>query len=244
MLADLSLPDLPTSVLVAIKHAINDELLKRKKEKYIQRRESFLSRSSFVEEAHYPAYDEAIDQLVSLNSSRLYSLPSQARKSNFRDRMRYLPCVLAQHWDFLFPNTDTMEKACYVYAHIDPREGRTELTSLKVVLKGAPFYIGKGSQRRAWDLKRNQGHGKIIKQIRDEGFPGDALVQIITDNLTEQESLVLEAKLIYLFGSIYDESINGCLVNLADHIKPQFYDGMHKLPSRKPYERKYPPKNA
>jgi hypothetical protein len=141
--------------------------------------------------------------------------------------------VLAQDWTILFNSAGTTEKRFYVYAHIDMREKPIPLHGLDVTCPGEPFYIGKGTGQRAWDLKRNQGHGKRLKQIKNAGFPDKAIVFLIAENLSEQEAFILEAKLIYFFGSIYDETIHGCLLNLADHIKPTFVGTMQKIPSRK-----------
>lgn len=147
-----------------------------------------------------------------------------------------MPCLLAQDWTTVFPNRSNDMTEFYVYAHLDPRDAPIKLYALQLALKGVPFYIGKGTGNRAWDLKRNQGHGKKIKQIRDAGFPDTSMVQIIADSLGERDALILEAKLIYLFGSIYDQTIHkGCLFNLADSARPSFTKPMQKLPKRRLY---------
>jgi hypothetical protein len=71
-------------------------------------------------------------------------------------------------------------------------------------------------------LKRNEGHGKRLRAVQALGYPATAIVHLIAEHLTEQEALCLEAKLIYFFGSIYDTTAKGCLVNLADHMRPDF----------------------
>jgi hypothetical protein len=106
---------------------------------------------------------------------------------------------------------------------------------MQTVLGGEPFYIGKGSESRAWDLKRNQGHGKRIQRLRNLGYADTSLVSIIADTLTERDALILEAKLIYLFGSIYDDTVRGYLLNLADHARPVFAQTMKPFPSRESY---------
>ena len=228
MLADLVLSDLPTNVLIELKHAINHEILARKKKNYF----AHLKRITFQDKPASETYETAIAELMTQNAVKPLALPAQARRHHFRDRMKYLPCLLTQDWSRLFPNTEESSKRYYVYAHIDPREKPTQLTALRIILKGSPFYIGKGCGNRAFDLKRNQGHAKIIANIRAAGFPDFTISQIILNDLSEREALILEAKLIYMFGSIYDETIQGCLLNLADHIKPSFQNTMQKLPSR------------
>lgn len=75
----------------------------------------------------------------------------------------------------------------YVYRLIDPRTN-------------TPFYIGKGSGRRAWQhLSRSYGHRNLHKQervrdIRSSG--GEPLVDIIRDQLSECEALEMERALI------------------------------------------------
>jgi hypothetical protein len=232
LLSDLNLTELPLNVLVELKRAINAEILTRKKAHYVARQLQGQSITRPLLNDPSREYEEVIQDFIQFNSERLLALPAAERRHTFRDRIRYLPCLLAQNWKYLFPTVNKAPGDCYVYAHVDPRQRPTALHALSVQLPGSPFYIGKGSGARAWDLKRNQGHGKIIKQIRDEGFPDSSIVQVIAENLSERDALMLEAKLIYLLGSIYDETINGCLLNLADHIKPQFIQGMAKLPAR------------
>lgn len=233
MLADLILTDLPLEALVALKHAINDEILRRKKQSRVERTRTFLDTWSFKDLPSTTTYEEAVQAWLTHHASELFSIPGHTHRSHFNDRLKYLPCLLAQDWTVLFPTASTTEPIYYVYAHLDPGEQPASLPELHVFLKGTPFYIGKGSGNRAWDLKRNQGHAKAIKRLREAGFPDDAIVQVIASNLSEQVALCLEAKLIYLFGSIYDKTVLGCLLNLADHMKPNFVGPMTRLPPRK-----------
>ena len=78
----------------------------------------------------------------------------------------------------------------YVYALKDPRQKPSK-----------PFYIGKGTGNRAWEHQANvddSEKGLLIKEIRDAGF--GVLHTIIADNLTEHQSLKIEAELISAFG--------------------------------------------
>jgi hypothetical protein len=228
LLKNLDLHDISTATLITFGKAIQKELTSRKPALKVA-----VQLSRLQTPITFPSEKESYQAIVDANSVSLLEMPRRARNIHFRDRTRYLPCVLGQNWDHLFPYADTTERIYYVYSHVDPRGMSTQLPSLNTLLKGDPFYVGKGSASRAWDLKRNQGHGKRIKLIRDAGFPDISLVHIITDHLTELEALTLEAKLIYYFGSIYDELANGCLLNLADHIKPEFVGIMAKIPARK-----------
>ena len=79
-------------------------------------------------------------------------------------------------------------KKFYVYAHyrLDTME---------------PFYIGKGSGERAYDLKRNKIHDAISAKY------GHAVV-ILADNLTEKQAFKYEKKAIETLVYEYNYSIN------------------------------------
>lgn len=121
--------------------------------------------------------------------------------------------LMLEDWNHLFSGSS--EKRFYVYAHIEP--GTQILGFDKSLLphfKGRPFYIGKGTGNRAFDLKRNQGHGAILSELLAHGKKESDIVQIMKDGLTEVEALALEAKLIYFFGTRYERLRKGILVNL------------------------------
>lgn len=73
----------------------------------------------------------------------------------------------------------------YVYLYLDQ--------------KGTPYYVGKGQRRRAWE-----NHGDVIT-------PPEEQISIVKKNLTNNESLELEAKLIEKYGFIHNGT--GCLQN-------------------------------
>lgn len=227
LLADLKLQDLPYDVLLVLRDAVHNEIHRRNQYATYQRAIAFAKNAPSAP----TTYEEAIAANVRLNSRILCWIPRGRFGADFRYRLHYLSSVLGQDWTFLFPHSDDAEPTCYVYAHIDPREGPVRLKSLGIVLNGKPFYIGKGSGRRAWDLRRNQGHGKQINHIRKMGYADASIVQLIAENLTERQALELEAKLIYFFGSIHGEWFKGCLVNLADHVQPRFIKCMMRIPS-------------
>lgn len=76
-----------------------------------------------------------------------------------------------------------------------------------------PFYIGKGKGTRSTDLNRNETHRKVRQKIQK--FGKDIIVFKIAENLTEKEALILESKLIDIFGLM---SFKGRLVNLDEGI--------------------------
>lgn len=88
----------------------------------------------------------------------------------------------------------------YVYALKDPR-----------IKPARPFYIGKGTGNRAWEHQLNidgSDKGMVIRDILDSGHK--VIHTIISDNLTEEQSLKIEAELISAFGVI---SQGGILTN-------------------------------
>jgi hypothetical protein len=216
LLADLRLSELPTSALLALKSALLEELQQRKKRGFVDYR--LRQHQDYLALGYEPILPEKTSQTQSC-----VAIPLKARTPERGYSIRYLPNLLRQNWYHLFPTADDTQKRCYVYAHVDPRKGRTTLAPLGVTLPGAPFYIGKGAGQRAYDLKRNDGHRKILTAIRAAGFPDELIVHILTKPITELQALTLEAKLIYFFGSIYEHAERpGCLINLADHIRPNF----------------------
>lgn len=72
----------------------------------------------------------------------------------------------------------TAPKRCYVYAHRDER--------------GVPFYIGKGSGRRAWQNDRHPLWHRYVKNH----LQGKYYVVILADDLTADEAEELESEWI------------------------------------------------
>lgn len=231
LLADLDLSLLSDEVIRSLIDGLQHELLCRKALAPRQKRSPAPPHKirQVQKRLGCRTYEDEIAHQIAIASSGLYALPQDARHGKLKNRLRYLPILCAQDWTSLFPHADAQIPEHYVYAHIDPRKNPVPLIPIDTALNGEPFYIGKGSGQRAWDLKRNQGHGKRITALRQLGHPDTALVSIITNNLTEQGALILEAKLIYFFGSIYDEAALGCLLNLADHMRPIFAEQMKRL---------------
>lgn len=75
-----------------------------------------------------------------------------------------------------------MDRTYYVYAHY--RNDNNDI-----------FYIGKGKGQRCYDsLRRSDIWNKIVKKS------GGFIYKILYDNLTEEESLIIENKLILYYG--------------------------------------------
>lgn len=93
----------------------------------------------------------------------------------------------------------------YVYQLMDPR------TNL-------PFYVGKGKNNRAWEHTKeafdahNPYKSRKIQSIRNDGYEPN--VEIVFNNLSEEQSFILETELIKKYGRFgLDE--NGILTNLT-----------------------------
>jgi hypothetical protein len=83
-----------------------------------------------------------------------------------------------------------------------------------ITLPGVPFYVGKGCGQRAWDLKRNEGHGVELRQLLAKQHTPEQIVHLIRENLTERAALEIESKLVYFFGTKFERTRQGMLVNL------------------------------
>ena len=152
----------------------------------------------------------------------LLAIPRKSLHGDVKHRMQYFGRVAAQDWDSLFPDGD-LQPIYYVYAHVDPFIGSLPISKkYGGTLTGTPFYIGKGCKDRAFDLKRNQSHGKKIDQLVSEGATARQIVHVFKRGLTEGEAFALESKLIYLFGTIYEKDRSGILLNLDSGKRPEF----------------------
>lgn len=112
-----------------------------------------------------------------------------------------------------------MEPVYYIYAHCDDRQiaaSKDGITTYAATmgLSHRPFYIGKGTGDRAYNLNRNETHRKVRQRLAE--FNKEVNVVIIKDKLTELDALCLESKLIDIFGVI---GKGGTLVNLDEGIK-------------------------
>lgn len=180
------------SVLVAIRKEINKEI-------------------SFRKKSNNPPKPKLIKNPLRIPSKKL----------GYEKRAKYIRSILEQKWDYLVDSFDlSEEKKFYVYAHVDPSINEVDLKSELNIL-GKPFYIGKGTGKRAYDLRRNSTHREKFKELLSSGYEERKIVNIVKDNLTEKEALVLESKLIYIFQTKY-ESRKGSLYNVDIGVRPDF----------------------
>ena len=228
----IDLSSFPTDALKALQEQIKKEISSRKKSDSSMRRINFIHS---LKPKDFPDREHALESIYRFNSENLLKIPIN-KGNEPRHLTRYLPCLLDQNWSELYPReTDIGE--FYVYAHVDPRH-RIFVASSKEGgnYGGQPFYIGKGIGNRAFDLKRNQGHGKTIKEILNDGYLPSNIVKILFSDLSEQKALEIEAKLIYYFGTKYSKQRIGWLVNLTEPITPEFIDTMKRFPCKNTFE--------
>lgn len=204
------------------KQVLNERSDRRKA---ARRRAALLGVDNKAENAEH----EANLGVVKFNSSGFYKPIGHGSKA-MNIAIQYLPALMLQDWSSIFPRSGG-DRRFYVYAHIDP-SGQRMLTADAGggVWPGRPFYIGKGCGDRAWDLKRNHGHGKVLRALTKKWSKED-IVKIVVSDLTESEAFEAEAKLIYFFGTVYGGS-RGFLYNLDVPPTPKIIGQMRQMVTR------------
>lgn len=208
--------------LYELRKAIDREIKKRR---LTLKKAKYYAHGSFSKKPNPEEIQIPNGLIFEKNSSSLMALPNLRRKPG--SRSAYLPALMAQDWSHIYPQNDDDNRYC-VYAHVDPRV-RFRMNIGDTNFTGRPFYIGKGTGNRPHDLKRNQGHGKAIKSVLSAGYKPDQIVNILFNNLTETKAFEIESKLIYFFGTVYQEDRKfGILQNLDIPKTPEFTGEMHK----------------
>jgi hypothetical protein len=122
----------------------------------------------------------------------------------------------------LYRNMQTdEERKYYVYVHQDGSRkiaiNKHPITSFAATLGMThfPFYIGKGTGDRCYDICRSETHRKMRQRM--QGFGQEIIVHKVAEGLTESEAFQKEAKLIDIFGLITSA---GTLTNLDEGCRP------------------------
>lgn len=202
--------------MIQLKNCINEELKARRK------LNGRVKRLSSIESAP-PIAPPTNKEISKFNSENLVSIPGHKSRKHSRCAA-FLPALIKQDWSDIYNGGDCDQKY-YVYAHVDPRK-RVFCVPDEAGgnYGGMPIYIGKGSGVRAFDFKRNQGHGIALREILEDGNQKESIVKILFDGLPEAKAFEIEAKLIYFFGTIYDKDSKkyGVLFNLDTPKIPEF----------------------
>jgi len=158
------------------------------------------------------------ERIEACNLARKHA--KETKKGVYASHLRYLEALLSQDWTGLF--CGDIERKYYVYIHAYPTGKGVRFHHQNCVIdtNGHPFYVGKGTGNRAYDLNRNEGHGVILRQLKKRNHPTCDIVRIVKDGLTEAEAYALESKLIHFFGTRFDKN-PGILVNLDIPLKPE-----------------------
>lgn len=210
---------IPTSALEEFVTAVKTELALRKKETGLN--------AERARHASAPVYFSSRDEVDDFNCSKPLQLPN----TSLAGRIVYLDALMRQPWVLTDTAMDSDGRNCYVYAHVDPSSRNFSCQpEYGGNFGGTPFYIGKGSGDRYKNLKRNQAHGENIRRVLSMGYKTEDIAKILISGLTSQEALVVEAKFIYFFGSIFDRK-DGVLVN-HDRKTPEFVGRMEKRSSK------------
>lgn len=211
-LGDCQIRHLPTKVLLQLKTDFHNEIERRKRNEVVES-----VRAARKKYSKTTIVDRGMLEVA--NSAALLKIPVEG---NAHVRLTYLRALINQNWSHLFQSDCESENKYYVYAHVDPEASPfCSIPEFGGHWGGMPFYIGKGCGQRAYDLKRNQMHGKLIAKALKAGFEPSDIVHIISSGLTESKALEIEAKYIYFFGATY-QSKTGCLVNLDQSMVPEF----------------------
>lgn len=224
---------LPSAFLHSLLKDIQSELRSRKMPSKNSARREFISQLS---SRNPQTFEQYRDQMQAWNSKECRSLRHANDPIHLREK--YLGALLAQDWSSVFP--ETSQGGCfYVYAHVDPTQRVcNQPAEAGGCYGGQPFYIGKGCGERAWDLKRNQGHGTRLRQLVAQGWKPEDIVHIAFEGLSENKAFEIESKLIYFFGTVYQlDRKFGCLLNLDVPKTPVFVKEMEKILLRKQFEK-------
>ena len=219
---------IPTEQLKVILSDLKEEISRRRVSESNNRRRTFINQ---LRPSDFDNLDEARKAVFKMNSSNILSLRNL--NEPYTSRLGYFDALMAQDWSHVYPD-ECQSGEFYVYAHVNP-SARVFIASKKFGgnYGGEPFYIGKGCGNRAYNLKRNQGHGKMIKQCLDSGWNSNDIVKIVMGGISEKKALEIESKLIHFFGTLYEERPHGILLNLEVPKVPEFVGTMTKMFTRK-----------
>lgn len=140
-------------------------------------------------------------------------LKKETRLDKFHKAMNAIDSIMSTDLSHLVSKKDE-SKEYYVYAHCDKSrrisvesKRSREIFAASLGLSYLPFYIGKGKGNRYLKEERNAYH----TLIRSDRSSGEIDKKIIKINIDETEALILESKLIDIFGLV---PFGGLLINI------------------------------
>jgi len=168
---------------------------------------------------------EQVSKLGNQIKSRLGEInPNKASKAeNQRRQYQAISDIYLTDISSLYSTVELDSKPVYyVYAHLDTTKKVAVSKNPKTTFAATlgmdffPFYIGKGTGNRCYDINRNETHRKVKQRLASYGK--EVKVVKIASDLTEVEALALESKLIDIFGLIPNK---GLLTNLDEGLLPK-----------------------
>ena len=107
----------------------------------------------------------------------------------------------------------------YVYYHIDPDSKEI-------------FYIGVGQYDRAWCIRTNQRskeHVQKLKNLYSKGYTLENVVKIYINNLTKEQALITERKLIDEHRPVFNKNKNKNHWDVQRKFNKQFCEELKAL---------------
>lgn len=181
-------------------------------------------------EVDYNNVDD-LEKLRNKLNSQIYNLKNNTNNFKNIKQEKFEACVKIMNTDIsgLYSNIKLDDRPIYyVYAHCMPnkiavkKDGITTWAAT-IGFNHVPFYIGKGTGQRAYELKRNETHRKVKQKLQT--FEQNIEIEIIKEGLTELEALCMESKLIDIFGIM---GKSGRLVNLDEGVNSKERQNIYK----------------
>ncbi len=163
-----------------------------------------------------------VGKLLNVAKSRYFELNrgltgAPSRKERHQKTFDACATIFNADLTHLYEGSFDLTPKYYVYTHLNTSAliapGVSAITTFAATLGMThfPFYIGKGTGDRCNNLNRSESHRKIVQKLRKMDREPKAV--ILKDRLTELEALMMESKLIDIFGLI---PYGGYLTNLDE----------------------------
>lgn len=159
---------------------------------------------------------QSIERVINQLKCAAGSLRPVSKRRQFQDKFDAAAAIWRTDISSVYRAIQlSTDRKFYVYAHCDKskpiRAGAHPISSFLASLGASfePFYIGKGTGDRAFNLNRNGLHRKVKQRLSEVG--SSVVPVILKDDLTELEAVMAESKLIDILG------VSGKAGRLANH---------------------------